>query len=139
MSIVGFLRLLGWLCIRCVVRLSCFATHFFCGHVCFKGPAKSWTNLLGFVQVVWHVVQVLRHWGRFPWWGGRSTPRYHVHLGRLSKRRQGGPWAPPPCSVNSPGNLLMTMTGCCLGSSGCCLFFVERLFFSGVGDCVFVR
>ena len=93
--------------------------------------AKSWTNLLGFVQFVWHVVQVLRHWGRFPWWGGRPTPRYHGPLGRLSKRRQGGPWAPPPCSVNSPGNLLMTMPGCCLGSSGCCLFSVERLFFPG--------
>ena len=78
--IVGFLRLLGWFYIRYVVMPSCSATHI-CGHVCFKGPAKSWTSFLGFVQFVWHVVQVLRRWGRLPWWGGLRTPRYHGPLG----------------------------------------------------------
>ena len=63
-------------------------------------PHKWIVDLLGSQWFVWPHVWVLRHWGRFPWWGGLWTPRYHGPLGWLSKRRQGGPWAPPPCSVN---------------------------------------
>ena len=34
------------------------------------------------------------------------------------QRRQGGPWPPPPCGVNSLGKLFWSMSGCCFGSSG---------------------
>ena len=74
-------------------------------HVLFSRTGEEsdpWT-LLGSEQFVWHNVWLLRHRGRLPWWGGLRTPRYHGPLGWLSKRRQGGPWAPPPCSVNTPG------------------------------------
>ena len=36
-------------------------------------------------------------WGRFPWWGVSWPLRTTVCWG-VSPRRQGGPWAPPPCS-----------------------------------------
>ena len=74
---------------------------------------------MGSLRFVWQDVWVLRHWGRLPWWGGLRTPRYHGPPGCLSKRRQGGPWAPPPCGVNSPGKLSWSLSGICSGSSGC--------------------
>ena len=45
---------------------------------------------------------LLRHWGRLPWcpWGD-------------SKKRQGGPWAPPPCGVHTSGMLLWFLSGFC--------------------------
>ena len=96
-------------------RSGCAVT-IVCGHVCYTGPAKSRTHDSSWgpafcLQDVW----VLRHWGRLPWWGGLRTPRYHGPLGCLSKRRQGGPWAPPPCGANSSGKLSRSMSGWCFG------------------------
>ena len=62
------------------------------------------------------------------------TPRYHGPLGWLSKRRQGGPWAPPPCSENSLGNMLGSVPGLLfLALQVVVCFNVQSLFFSGVG------
>ena len=58
-------------------------------------------------------------------WGGLLTPLYHGPLGRLSKRRQGGPWAPSTLQCEFPGNLLMIMSGCCLGSTGVVCFLLS--------------
>ena len=77
---IGSLCLLVWLCVRCVVMLLVLQPIL---AVMFapKDRLRAGPNLLGSERIVWHVVQVLRRWGRLPWWGGLRTPRYHGPLG----------------------------------------------------------
>ena len=101
----------------------------------FEGPAKSRAQAFWgtYLFLVWHIDSLLRFRGRFPWWGGRQTPRYHGPLGCLPKRGQGGPWAPPPCIEISPGDFVYFVVGSVFGIRprwwGVCLVF----FVSGVG------
>ena len=46
-----------------------------------KDRLRVGPTLLGFSCVDWFDVRLLRHWGRFPWWGGPRTPRYYGPLG----------------------------------------------------------
>ena len=102
-----------------------------------EGPAKSRTHPLGVLVICLDRCVVIAPLGAYPWWGGHLVPRYQGPLGWLSKRRQGGPWAPPPCGLNSPGKLSWSMLGWCFGSSVFCLFFVKPLLFLR-GRCLFL-
>ena len=61
--------------------------------------------------------------------GGSSDPSVPWSPGMTLQRRQGGPWAPPPCGVNSSGKLLWCLSGQYSGSSGSCLLFAKPLVF----------
>ena len=47
--------------------------------------AKSWDKTFGVLVLCQVFCPLLRHRGRFPWWGGTCTPRYCGPLGRLPK------------------------------------------------------
>ena len=98
---------------------SCSATHI-CGHVCFKGPAKSWTSLLGFVQFVWHVVQVLRRWGAVTMVGGSSDPSVPWSPGVTLQEKAGRPMGPSTLRCEFPWEVVVVYVGF--------LFFVLQVF-----------
>ena len=60
--------------------------------------------------------------------GGRKAPRYQGLLGQLLRRRRGGPWAPPPRSVQIPGDVdgssvYSSVVVSVLSSADCLAFF----------------
>ena len=81
-------------------NLGCFCLGGFCSHVCLLVCTVSVSiqtigtgeelglHLSGVFASCLAGFLLLRHRGRFPWWGGFRTPRYHGPLGcRLRKCR----------------------------------------------------
>ena len=111
----------------------------FCGHVGFKGPAKSRTHepSWGLSDVSGMLFGYCATGGGYHGGGVFGPLGTMVPWGDFSKRRQAGPWAPPPCGVNSPGKLLWSLSGfCSLLFRFFCPFFVQPLLFLR-GRCLF--
>ena len=81
------------LCLLCVYVILCCMQSL--SEVMFANPdrLRVGPNFLGYLLFVGPGVSSLRHRGRFLWWGGLRTPRYHVPLGCLPKKA-GRPMGP---------------------------------------------
>ena len=90
-------------------------------------------NLLGYLIIVWHDACSCATGGGSRG-GGVFGPLGTTDPRGVSPREQGGPWAPPPCSVNSSETLSgLCLLFCSVFWDGCWVFCVV-FSVSGVGN-----